>query len=112
MGYLPVPLHFVYIQSDVSSFSTSLPKEAPYSLGRSSTAGESMLSATWDDFVNAQMSDPTPRACFSAVVTREWADVQPLAYFVGNGVLIRKWSSHQGPDIEWSTVVQVVVPTA
>ena len=70
-----------------------------------------MLSATRDDLVNAQKSDPTLRACFSAVVTRERADVQPLAYFLEKGVLLRKWSSHQGPDTEWSTVVQVVVPT-
>ncbi len=69
------------------------------------------LPVTRDKIVPAQKSDVTLRKCFSVVVPLERAQKRKSAYFVENGLLMRRWCPDVKDDSEWDVVYQVVIPS-
>ncbi len=61
--------------------------------------------------ISAQTVDLTLRKCFSAVVSVEEAKKRKSAYFVENGLLMRRWCPDVKDDSEWDVVYQVVIPS-
>ncbi len=65
---------------------------------------------TRNNIVAAQEADMTLRKCFSSVVPLEIAHERKTAYYVDNGLLMRRWCTNVSDDFEWSAVNQIVVP--
>ncbi len=59
--------------------------------------------------IDAQHADDTLRSCLSAVIDKSKLDDPTVAYFIDDGVLMRKWSP-ENLKHDWSSVFQVVVP--
>ncbi len=83
------------------------PGEAPDSI-----FNDVKLPVTRDNIVVAQEADVTQRKCFSSVVPVEIAGERKSAYYMDNGLLMRKWCRNVSDDFEWSTVNQIVVPVS
>ncbi len=64
-----------------------------------------------EKIISAQTVDLTLRKCFSAGVSVEEAKRRKLAYFVENGLLMRRWCPDVKDDSEWDVVYQVVIPS-
>lgn len=73
------------------------------------TADE-LLPVSREKLVQAQKKDQILIKCLSTVVTREQAEAQAVAYFVEEGLLLRKWTPGKGVEDSWSSVFQIVVP--
>ena len=67
------------------------------------------ISVTRGDLIVLQKEDPTWLKCFSSVVTPDEASQRKVAYFIDNGLLMRKWTAHCS-DADWTSVSQIVVP--
>ena len=63
-------------------------------------------------FVHAQCEDASLANCFPSLVDQVEARGQVTAYFLEDGPLLRKWTSHKGVAESWSSVFQIVVPLA
>ncbi len=63
-----------------------------------------------EKIISAQKEDSSLRKCFSAAVSVERMQQRKFAYFVEDGLLMRKWSPVMADDPEWSVVYQVVIP--
>lgn len=59
--------------------------------------------------IDAQHADDTLASCRSAVVDKSALASHSVAYFLDDGVLMRKWSP-ENLNYDWSSVFQVVVP--
>lgn len=57
----------------------------------------------------AQQSDPSLHKCFIPAVSQEVAKKEKTAYFVDDGLLMRKWCANDA-DGDWSSAFQIVVP--
>lgn len=68
------------------------------------------LPVTREKIVFAQKEDSSLQKCFSAAVSVERAQQRKSAYFLEDGLLMRKWSPIMADDPEWSVVYQVVIP--
>ncbi len=68
------------------------------------------LPVTRDNMVVAQEADVTLRKCLSSVVPGEIAGERKTAYYMDNGLLMRKWCGNVSDYFEWATVNQIVVP--
>lgn len=68
------------------------------------------LAITREQLIVAQKADPSLTHCFQAAVTPEAAKIRPVAYYVDDGLLMRKWSSPVSAGLDWGVVNQVVVP--
>ncbi len=68
------------------------------------------LLVTREKIVSAQKEDSSLHKCFSAAVSVERTQQRKFAYFVEDGLLMRKWSPVMADDPEWSVVYQVVIP--
>ncbi len=73
--------------------------------------GSLSLPVTRDRLCAAQRADPTLQRCFASVVSADKARDEKVTYLLDGGVLLRKWSPPLS-DSDWSTVFQVVVPSA
>ncbi len=60
--------------------------------------------------IEAQKSDSTLTSCFTTVRDKTVLHVHVVAYFLDDGVLMRKWSPEEKRD--WNSVFQVVVPNS
>ncbi len=60
--------------------------------------------------IEAQKSDGTLTSCFTAVMDKTVLHDHVVAYFLDDGVLMRKWSPEKKCD--WNSVFQVVVPNS
>ncbi|XP_058610941.1 uncharacterized protein LOC131526610 [Onychostoma macrolepis] len=69
------------------------------------------LRVTRDGVIAAQKEDESLRKCFDAVVPLEKIQERKTAYFVENGLLMRKWCSDSADDAEWNSVYQIVIPS-
>lgn len=69
------------------------------------------LPVTREKVVSAQTADLTLQKCFLAAVSIEEAQKKKSAYFVEDGLLMRKWCSDVTDNSEWSVVYQVVIPS-
>ncbi len=85
--------------------SKAVEKSSPVSLNRLK------LPVTRDKIVSAQRSDVTLQKCFSVVVPLERAQKRKSAYFVEDGLLMRRWCPDVKEDSEWDGVYQVVIPS-
>lgn len=95
----------------------TLPSELEEAKERQSITPQSelpslVLPVTRENLVSAQQCDQSLRQCFDAAVTPEAAKKMTVAYFVDNGMLIRKWSSPVAAGMEWGVTYQIVVPVA
>ena len=76
---------------------THVPRESeiPTKAARleSTPLGDILLSATTSNVVEAQKVDGSLATCFQSVVSLEEAKASKRAYYVGNGVLMRKWKA-------------------
>lgn len=70
------------------------------------------LPATRDDYIAAQRADVTLVKCYSAVLSQEEAKRKQMAYFLDNGLLMRRWTRGGSEEMDWSETYQVVVPTS
>lgn len=61
--------------------------------------------------VAAQKDDSTLTKCFSAVISSEAAGEKNTAYFMDDGLLMRRWCSKVEEDLDWNVIYQVVVPS-
>lgn len=68
------------------------------------------LPVTRSQIIMAQNDDPSLSKCLSAVISSEAAKKKNTAYFIDNGLLMRKWCSKVEEDLDWNVVYQVVVP--
>ncbi len=68
------------------------------------------LLVTREKIDSAQKEDSSLRKCFSAAVSVERTQQIKFAYFVEDGLLMRKWSPVMADDPEWSVIYQVVIP--
>lgn len=68
------------------------------------------LPVTRSQIIVAQNGDPSLSKCLSAVISPEAAKKKNTAYFIDNGLLMRKWCSKVEEDVDWNVVYQVVVP--
>lgn len=59
---------------------------------------------------DAQQSDPLLRKCFNSAVRQEVVKEEKVAYFIDDGLLMRKWCSNDDAEGDWSSVFQIVVP--
>lgn len=59
----------------------------------------------------AQRADPTLQKCFAVVVSADSARNERVSYVIDNGMLLRRWSPIP-PDLDWSVVFQLVVPSS
>lgn len=66
---------------------------------------------TRSDLIAAQKEDSTLAKCFALVVAPEMAKTKEVAYYIENGLLMRRWKSRVDLENEWSYVVQIVLPT-
>nr|XP_055054187.1 uncharacterized protein LOC129439536 [Misgurnus anguillicaudatus] len=73
------------------------------------TVDDVKLPVTRKSIAAAQKADLTLHKCFSSVVPLEMARERKTAYYVDNGLLMRRWCSNVS-DPEWCTVNQIVVP--
>lgn len=89
-----------------SSHDTNL-KNLESVLGNSSSLD---LPITRFQIIAAQMEDPSLRKCLSTVLSYEAAKKRHTAYFVDDGLLIRKWCSKVDDDWDWNVVYHVLVP--
>lgn len=60
--------------------------------------------------IETQKSDGTLTTCFNAVMDKTLLDDHVVAYFLDDGVLMRKWSLEG--KCNWNSVFQVVVPNS
>lgn len=58
----------------------------------------------------AQQSDPGLCKCFNSAVSQEVAREKQMAYFIDDGLLMRKWCSNDAAEGDWSSVFQILVP--
>lgn len=68
------------------------------------------LNITRDQMCAAQRKDPNLSKCFDSALDPEVAKKSQVAYFVEDGLLMRKWSPNNRGDLDWSTVYQIVIP--
>lgn len=68
------------------------------------------LPATRKDFIEAQQSDVTIAKCLSSVLSQDSAKGKNVAYFLDDGVLMRKWTDPAAEGMDWGACYQVVVP--
>lgn len=59
---------------------------------------------------DAQQSDPLLHKCFNSAVRQEVVKEEKVAYFIDDGLLMRKWCSNDDAEGDWSSVFQIVVP--
>ncbi len=59
---------------------------------------------------DAQQCDPLLRKCFNSAVSQEVAKEEKVAYFIDDGLLMRKWCSSNAAEGDWSSVFQIVIP--
>ena len=69
------------------------------------------LPVTREQLIVAQQNDPSLHKCFKMVVSVEAVKEKSVAYFLENGLLLRKLSSAIMEGMEWGVVYQIVVPT-
>lgn len=60
----------------------------------------------------AQKVDPTLKRYFSGVVSADKARAEQVAFYVNDGVLMRKWCPVVLPDADWNVVHQIVIPSS
>lgn len=70
------------------------------------------LPVSREEFITAQKNDVTLSKCHSSILSQQDAKKKKLAYFLDEGLLMRRWTSEVSEDADWSAVYQVVVPTA
>ncbi len=61
--------------------------------------------------IAAQKDDSSLTKCFSAVISSEAAKKSDTAYFMDDGLLMRRWCSKVEEDLDWNVIYQVVVPS-
>lgn len=71
---------------------------------------EPKLHVTRDALITAQKDDLTLHKCFSAVVSPEVAQERKTAFYMENGVLMRRWCPDDSSDAEWNVTSQIVIP--
>ena len=64
-----------------------------------------------NQIVAAQKADPTLAHCFELAISPAAAKEKPIAYFVEDDLLMRKWSMPAAAGMDWGVVTQVVMPT-
>ena len=69
------------------------------------------LQITRDQLIAAQKKDPSLKTCFKSALSPEAVHSEPVAYYVEEGLLMRKWSSPVAAGLDWGVVTQVVVPS-
>ncbi len=61
--------------------------------------------------IAAQKDDSSLTKCFSTVISSEAAKKRDTAYFMDDGLLMRRWCSKVEEDLDWNVIYQVVVPS-
>lgn len=69
------------------------------------------LSVTRERVIAAQHEDRSLQKCIAAAVSAEKARERKTAYFMENGLLMRKWCSDVADGAEWTSVYQIVIPS-
>ncbi|XP_026119724.1 uncharacterized protein LOC113098887 [Carassius auratus] len=69
------------------------------------------LQVTSEKIIAAQKDDFSLQKCFSSVVSVEAARKRRNAYYMQNGLLMRWWCADVGGDSDWTSVVQIFIPT-
>lgn len=59
-----------------------------------------------------QGADSMLSKCFASVVSADKAKAEKVAYILDNKILMRKWCSVVQPNADWSSIYQVVIPSA
>lgn len=70
-----------------------------------------MLAVTQEQMCAAQQKDPALSKCFVSAGSSEDAKEERVAYFVEDGLLMRKWCPSDVADLDWGAVYQIVVPS-
>lgn len=70
------------------------------------------LPVTREELMENQKVDPSLEKCFVSIVDQEAVKAVNVAYFIEDGLLMRKWLPHAQLDNEWRAVYPIVVPTA
>lgn len=105
----------MFITDEIPSFKPDVLKVLP-TAGKANHKGpdtslQSKVPVTPEELVAAQRADPTLAKYFNQAVAPEAIKENPVAYFLDNGVLMRKWCPRSQEAVVWGSVYQVVVPT-
>ncbi|KAL3973678.1 kelch-like protein 33 [Sarotherodon galilaeus] len=65
------------------------------------------LPVSREDFITAQKNDVTLSKCHSSILSQQDAKKKKLAYFLDEGLLMRRWTSEVSEDADWSAVYQM-----
>ncbi len=70
----------------------------------------SKLTLSREKIIAMQKEDKSLVPIFNSVVSPDMVKHQKVAYFIDNGLLMRKWCSNTDKDLDWNVVYQIVVP--
>lgn len=69
-----------------------------------------ILKVSREKLISAQKEDESLTTAFNSVVSFDLTKNKQNAYFVENGLLLRKWCASPKQDLDWDVSYQIVVP--